>query len=31
RSWAKKNGQPVSDRGRIAASVQRAYDEAQKS
>jgi hypothetical protein len=28
REWARANGHPVSDRGRIAASVRRAYDAA---
>lgn len=29
RAWAKSNGYAVSDRGRISAEVQRAYDSAQ--
>ena len=28
RTWAKSNGYPVSDRGRISAEVQQAYDSA---
>ncbi|CCI54168.1 histone-like nucleoid-structuring protein Lsr2 [Nostocoides jenkinsii] len=28
RTWARDNGHPVSDRGRISASVQEAYDQA---
>ncbi len=28
RNWAKSNGHPVSDRGRISATVQQAYDAA---
>jgi hypothetical protein len=28
RSWAKANGHPVSDRGRIAASIRQAYESA---
>ena len=28
REWAKSNGHPVSDRGRISATVQEAYDAA---
>jgi hypothetical protein len=31
REWARANGLEVSDRGRIAASVQEAYDAAHKS
>lgn len=30
REWAKNNSFPVSDRGRIAASVQQAYDHAHR-
>ena len=29
RKWAKDNGHPVSDRGRISAEIQKAYDAAQ--
>lgn len=29
RAWAKENGQEVSERGRVPAAVQRAYDAAQ--
>ncbi|KGN39947.1 histone-like nucleoid-structuring protein Lsr2 [Knoellia aerolata] len=29
REWARKNGHPVSDRGRISAEVLKAYDAAQ--
>jgi nucleoid-associated protein Lsr2 len=29
RAWAKSNGHEVSDRGRISAAVQQAYDAAQ--
>ncbi|MDN5768697.1 MAG: Lsr2 family protein [Humibacillus sp.] len=31
REWAASNGHPVSDRGRIAASVQQAYNDAHPS
>lgn len=31
REWAKNTGHPVSDRGRIAGSVQQAYDDAHQA
>lgn len=31
REWARRNGHPVSDRGRISATVQQAFDEAHKA